>query len=563
MATNLQSDQDLFVEYFLSRDLLHYTHNFFPLPFMMKDKPKGRDHTNLIASVRERSKSLNLDHNEFEKKLAARVRDLAKWKPDDLKATEKSPEVAGKRPRKPRTDRYLTRDPLSDLLSAHVASLQRKLGKIPRSNEKATLGLKALIQSAVSLDEVRDALVFFEDGMSTHVAIEVEDWKRERERSRNDFRLNKIFWSSPSVEFIPDGVSRYRLKERFRIGGFESAFEDFEREVSAGLFQTQAGAEIRPVAYDLCAISRSRELVTRIRPAIEVAVQHIASKQEANFWSEEWRQGKTSEDIPSVGTTAPATLALLKLSTSESIHETAIAAVKWLMEQQNTDGSWSIEYSRNGKLVSKPDLHNTLFAMEAISRSQLPGIDHSLKSARNWVMENQNIIGFWEIDGMGPASATALVLETFRYLELSRPHANDVYLIASAGLLKRSQLVSLEDSITSYRLAILAAHLALESFLYSVLQAKNIANIWADKNQTIGMRAALTAVQGWLQQIKVLKPNEIIHHRNALERLAHLRDEVVHKAAEITAGECRRLVDECSTFAREYSVVAFGYDYLD
>lgn len=294
-------------------------------------------------------------------------------------------------------------------------------------------------------------------------------------------------------------------------------------------------------------------------------MQYIASKQKTEFWSEEWRQGKTVEDKPSVGTTAPATLALLKLSPSESTHNKAIAAVKWLMEQQNTGGSWSIEYSRNGRLVSKPDLHNTLFAMEAISRSQLPGTDHSLKSARNWVMEHQNVIGFWEIDGMGPASATTLVLETFRYLDLSRPHADDVYLTASAGLFKKSMLLSFEDSSTSYRLAILAAHLGLESFLYSILQEKNITSLWSrdDKNQTIGMRAALTAVQGWLQQTKALKPNENIHRRNALERLAHLRDEVVHKAAEITAGECRRLVDECFRFASEYSVIALGYDYLD
>lgn len=175
MATSGQSNQDLFVEYFLTRDLLHYTHNFFPLPFMMKDKPRGRDHANLIGSVRDRSKALNIDHNEFEKQLAVRVRNLGRWKPDEFKLGEKGAEVAGERPKKPRLDRYLAKDPLSDLLSEHVASLQKKLGKIPRSTEKATIGLNALIGSVVDLDEVMDALVFFGADTTAYVAAAVEN----------------------------------------------------------------------------------------------------------------------------------------------------------------------------------------------------------------------------------------------------------------------------------------------------------------------------------------------------------------------------------------------------
>jgi hypothetical protein len=184
----------------------------------------------------------------------------------------------------------------------------------------------------------------------------------------------------------------------------------------------------------------------------------------------------------------------------------------------------------------------------------------SLKSAKGWVSDQQNQLGFWEIDGTDFASATVLVLETLKYLELSRPHAQDVYLAASAGLLKRSLLLSLEDSATSYRLAVLAAHLGIESLLYSILQNRNITSIWdrEHKNQTIGMSAALTAFQEWLKKAKKLRPDEIIHHRNSVERLAHLRDEVVHKATEITVGECRNLVEESLKFATEYSLEVYG-----
>jgi hypothetical protein len=42
-----------------------------------------------------------------------------------------------------------------------------------------------------------------------------------------------------------------------------------------------------------------------------------------------------------------------------------------------------------------------------------------------------------------------------------------------------------------------------------------------------------------------------------------MRDEVVHKAAEVTARECRKLIAESAQFATEYSIEIYGYDYLD
>lgn len=119
--------------------------------------------------------------------------------------------------------------------------------------------------------------------------------------------------------------------------------------------------------------------------------------------------------------------------------------------------------------------------------------------------------------------------------------------------------------MTAYRLAVLAAHLGIESLLYSILPYKNITSIWSrqDKNQTIGMREGLNVFQEWLKKAKKLRPDEIIHHRNAVEGLAHMGDEIVHKATEITVEQCRKLVRECLDFATEYSREVYGYDFLD
>jgi hypothetical protein len=566
-----QNPRGLFLEYFFARDAWDYARNVIPLPFMLREKSDKQIETTLVESLLDRAKLLNIDQMELERRITTRIRQVASWKPEVLKPQSTSVERKKKaRRRESNLNKHIVKDGLSSFLRSHMEMLQKQIHDIPGGVEKATLGLETLVESGVwsGSDEVYDAMVLLREKISRHqVAVEVEFWKRQREGTRQEglARLNNIFWSSPHGRFVEAGVSRYCLKESFEIGGFESAFQDFEKEVSSALLETQMGAETRAVAYDLCSISRSRELTIRVRPSIKVALQQIASRQKAGFWSESWHHLGVDKEKASVATTARASLAILKLSSSESMRNKAVTAVEWLLEQQNVNGSWSVDYVDNSKLVHESDLHITLAVMEAVGRSRLSGTAHSLESAKRWVLEQQKPLGFWQIDGLDFASASVLVLETLQYLELSRPLAKDVYLAASAGLLKSSLLLSLEDNATSYRLAILAAHLGIESLLYSILQNKNVTSIWdrQDKNQTIGMSAALTAFQEWLKKAKKLRPDEIIHYRNSVERLAHLRDEVVHKATEITVGECRNLVGECLKFAAEYSLVVYGYDFLD
>lgn len=77
------------------------------------------------------------------------------------------------------------------------------------------------------------------------------------------------------------------------------------------------------------------------------------------------------------------------------------------------------------------------------------------------------------------------------------------------------------------------------------------------------MRKALDAFQGHLQQTGALRQGAAVDYRNALDRLAYLRDEVVHKGLIVGAMECREVVSDARAFAARYSQQFLGADLLE
>lgn len=122
----------------------------------------------------------------------------------------------------------------------------------------------------------------------------------------------------------------------------------------------------------------------------------------------------------------------------------------------------------------------------------------------------------------------------------------------------------LEDNAGSRQLAIIAAYHGLEAFLYSVLSQPSINIPIFDKkgNKTIGMKKALDEFQAHLRQNAVIKSTESASYRNSLDRLGYLRDQIVHKAVNVTELECHHLVEDASKFAIKYSLQMFGFDIL-
>ena len=153
---------------------------------------------------------------------------------------------------------------------------------------------------------------------------------------------------------------------------------------------------MRSFAYDLCMISRSSDLCTRVAPSIEHALKQIVARATGSFWSEYCSASSSVE--PSVGTTALAALALSRLSSADWARDKASQAATWLLEKQNADGSWSIDIERNGKLLVTPDIHITISTLEL-----------ALDEARPLRAD-------WEDQAFSLPQPTILILETFGLL---------------------------------------------------------------------------------------------------------------------------------------------------
>jgi hypothetical protein len=136
-----------------------------------------------------------------------------------------------------------------------------------------------------------------------------------------------------------------------------------------------------------------------------------------------------------------------------------------------------------------------------------------------------------------------------------------LFTVAQGFINRASQLAS-EANPTSRRLSAIALHQGLEAFMYGVLSHEH-QNIWKDKNETIGLRAALRLYEEHLKSNKKLKQNAILANRNSLDALTHLRDEVVHKGVEPSRDNLEPLVSIATRFVTDISADLLGYNILD
>jgi hypothetical protein len=560
-----KSTKAIFLEYFRSQSLLHYVRNFLPLPFLRVGK-KRLTRTKvepLIKSIRSRAKDLSFPKPLFEKFLQMTIDGF----------------IAGTEPKA-----------LENFVRSHYEGLERKIRHIPNTLDKAYDALRAFIEvEDFKGDQAYDAMVLLHDEVSAELtAKEVRSWKEEAKihKERGDYHLlgSDIFWTSADFHETIDGISRYRFREHFGIGEFELAFAEVESMLATSLLEGSSGMEaitipfwgdqkLTSVAYDLWLVSRSRNLPNRIRDFVNIALRRIAVWQSSEGWWSDFQLTepagkdsktglKTSRYLPNTYTTALCSLNLLKLSISEPLREKGILGAKWLIERQNPDGSWSREHISKNRIISKPDVFLSLLALEALTRSGICNIKHSIESGLEWITKQQNELGMWNDEGFPFPFTTVLVLE-FIKLKDTFSSELDQYLSISKSFLNRSMQFSLEENSNSHRLAIITAYQGIQAFLYSVLSHPSInIKIFKTAKETIGMREALTRFQTYLQEQGEMKRNEVISYRNSLDRLAYLRDQVEHKGIDITQSMCRPLVDDALRFASKYSLKIFGFDVL-
>ena len=470
---------------------------------------------------------------------------------------------------------------------------QAKLATIPGSLDKAKGSLAALIDSGLwDTDQAYDAMCLLPTYVpQTTVQQAVVEWKKElrqhierytapipivggrgkQKEIPNPLPPSHIFWTSRDFNEITDAVSRYRFMEAFDIGDFPETQTEIESMVVSALMESSPGWALQligdnewpRVAEALFFSSRSSKLCARISPFIQMACTRVANQPHSDGWwpSSIARQldQYRSEYLPDNYATALACVTLLRLARSRWQLERARQGVRWLANQQQSDGTWNRLTQQAKALKQELDLATTFLAAEAVRLSGLPGYDHTLQMADSAIMRQQDEDGTWNHPWFPPPLLTVLVVEHF---EGQPPAVSGLtgYLGIARDFILRSHDLALEDNDNSQRLAIVTSFHGIEALLYACLTHPSVnIRIFESADKTIGMRKALDKLERHLQTAGVIPLGQPVQHRNDLDRLAYYRDQVVHKGLPIAEQDARDLADAAARFADWVCPHVFGH----
>lgn len=405
-----------------------------------------------------------------------------------------------------------------------------------------------------------EAMCLLQDAVSNSlVATVVRDWKETIRASRERGTLYpEIFWTSRDHEEEVDAISYYRFLEIFDIGEFPGTIEEIEEQFREALMMPATWVI---AARLLWLVSRSKRLLARMRPFAERSLLLVCQQQSSEGWWPRLGQDPRDEPRPSFWTTALACVAIFRTSRDEAQLERAREGTRWLAQQQQQSGAWK-HAPADDPYAQREELHTTLLACEAIKNLDPEGYRSSLANAEEWIRSKQAPSGIWEAEPpLSPASMTVQVIE---YLEEKRPPIQSFsdYLSIARDFVLRAQEVALENNPNAWRLAIVISFQAVEAFLYACLEHPTV-NVpifeGNSRNRTIGLRRALDRIEESLHSIGKLSQDESVPRRNQIDRLAYLRDEVVHKGAAVSREDARRLTNQADRFMDQLSNWVFDF----
>lgn len=526
--------ENLYFEYYKLRELLDHYYLLTLNSVVESFKNKSKIWTDrFINSFDDYSEVKNFDTSNFKKLLRAEFNELKKQK-------EFNP-----------AQREMIFKATDDFLTNYIKSLEIKIEEIPNSLDKVKCLLKGRIQANAPFDcdQLYEAVVLLKDELPPNIPDWIYDnWQKEYEKHKKERnKLDKhternIFWISRDFEDYSNYISRYKLFETYEFEEFYKVFNEIEKDIEQEILSrlTEQNAEISDFILD---ISRSKKLFNKYKPLINLSLDNIYKCQnKEGFWIRHF-----DEKTPDFDLSANSTLCLIKFAQNRKYLDAGIKGAKWLLANQNADGSWTSTLNK----VSNEFI--TITALESIIRGKI-ATQRSIDRGTNWLLSQQSAFGGWDdvlldvsiIDFI--ENITSLKTELTPYLKISKSYLN------------KSLELAQEDDMDCHRIAITTAFHGLEFFLYGLLSETNInINIYKGK-ETIGFRFAKAKFQEYLQQIKKLKSSERLHHSGELDNLAYLRDEIVHKAAAVDMSTTLHLINKSIDFMSKYSKEILGYD---
>lgn len=537
--------QDLYKEYFTASKVFKEI-GYLPFLYMRvsgKRVPSKIQEGIFIDSIKNNIRKLNIDKVRFNRLFSTYV--------NALKSGRK------------------TTGTLESFILKYIEQLEGQIESEPNSLNKAYSYLKSIIDTDDFYDwpQAYDVLVFLRDYVSSDTRDSIiSDWKREisdnKKWHKDSFYKSNIFWSSRGDHEALDGISRYRFREFFSIGEFESIFTEVE-----DLLQTSINLELNPrgyIAWHLWLMSRSKWLPIKLKDSISIALKGVSINQDKQGWWKDENQWTRGEIIPSAFHTALFSSCLQNLGNSSKYIDQSEMGTKWLVENQNPEGFWGEIITKKSGYSENQDVFTTVLCLNLIRNHGIENVEHTLKLGESWLLGKQDRFGIWESKTEPHPLLTVLVLEYFKRV-VAEPFELDNFSRMSAGFLRISKELSMGKEVNSNRLSIISAFHGIEFFLYSVLSHPKVGiEIYTGKRktQTIGFRIALEKLQTFLQNSGDIDANKSVKYKNILDELAMIRDNVVHKGLEINSSQCTNLIIGADSFISFYSQHFFGRDIL-
>lgn len=338
--------------------------------------------------------------------------------------------------------------------------------KLPKGLEKAELFLYPFAKDVGANAELEAAIYFTGQGENLVDSQELrKEWHRiicidiergnsigkipasvlERAKSRvislseaaevlkfNGFLPSFFSYRDEEEDFIDSTF--FRAVEWFSIKGFEPWIDSIAHEMST---LVQNGIDPLRASWTMFYWCRSDLALKKTEKiGLESLLYSIinGTLDRINPWKTSWDKSKDYIITDYLPTASSIVFSWYRINPVNINPEVLNRAIELLFQTQLHDGSWPIvSYEHEGSLIS------TCFAIHALALAKPSGWQEVVTRSRAWLLENQNIDGFWQIEGGPTIMLTVLALES---IHLASGNKNVSFKIS-----QENNLRSIEDPI--------------------------------------------------------------------------------------------------------------------